>query len=128
MDNLRDQILGSKPKLYPLDMPEWGCTVYLRPITLAEQGRLADLGTKFEKASLSERIKRITMPLIVSVVSDEAGAPIFTTADIDVLMDKGAGSANRLQDEILRISGLTAESRESLEKNLPSAESAGPSL
>jgi hypothetical protein len=126
--NLRDQILGSRPKLYALDVPEWGCVVYLRPITLAEQGRLADLGTKFEKAGLLERIRRVTMPLIVSVVCDETGTPIFTNADIEALMEKSAGSANRLQDEILKISGLTADSRAELEKNLPSAESAGPSF
>ena len=115
----RQQILGAAPKLYPLEVPEWGGAVFIRPITLAEQGKLADLGTKWEKATLLEKMRRITMPLIIWVVCDEQGAPLFTADDIDELMNKSAGSVNRLQDEIIKVSGLTAESRAELEKNLP---------
>lgn len=119
----RQQILEAAPKLYPVEIPEWGGTVFLRPISLTEQGKLADLGSKFEKATLLEKMRRITMPLIVWVVCEESGAPLFSADDIDALMDKSAGSINRLQEEILKISGLTAESRAELEKNLPKVQS-----
>lgn len=129
MTNLsRQQILAAAPQLYPIEVPEWGGTVYLRPITLAEQGKLADLGTKYEKAGLLEKLRRITMQVIVWVTCDSAGAPLFTVDDIDVLMERSAGSINRLQDEISKISGLTPESRAELEKNLPRVAIDGPDL
>jgi hypothetical protein len=47
------QILNRKPILQEVPIPQWGGFVYIRPLTVAEQTKLAELGTKFEKASQS---------------------------------------------------------------------------
>ncbi len=45
----KEQILAASPKLKEVEVPEWGGSVFIRPVTLEEQGKLADLGAKHEK-------------------------------------------------------------------------------
>ena len=58
---------------------------------------------------------------------DEDGKPLFTGEDLAGLMSKSSASAFlRLQDAVLKYSGLTEESRRELEKNLLTEQTAGP--
>jgi len=57
----KDQILSVTPKLKEVDVPEWGGSVFIRPVTLEEQGKLADLGAKHEKSSAAIRIRHCTL-------------------------------------------------------------------
>lgn len=123
----KDQILAVSPKLEEVEVPEWGGSVFIRPITLAEQARLADFGVRFEKASFTDRMRNITLRLVQWAVTDADGWPLFDEGDFEALMNKSASALLRLQDAILRFSGLTEESRKELEKNLPSARSDGSS-
>jgi hypothetical protein len=118
----KDQILQARPKLKEVDVPEWGGTVFIRPITLQEQAKLADLGTKYDKALVVERMKHCTLRLLQWAVCDDAGNSLFEETDLQALMGKSASAFLRLQDEILAFSGLTEESRKELQKNLPSAQ------
>lgn len=122
----KEQILSIGPALKEVDVPEWGGSVFIRPITLGEQARLADLGIKHEKGSVMARLRNCTLQLIQWVVCDERGQRLFEPGDLDALLDKGASAFLRLQEEILTTSGLTRESREELEKNLPKAQTARP--
>ncbi len=122
----KEQILAITPKLEEIEVPEWGGSVFIRPVTLAEQAKLADLGTKFEKAAVVDRMKNITLRLVQWAVSDSEGLPLFDARDLEALMTKSASAFLRLQDAILKLSGLTEESRNELEKNLQSAPSGGP--
>ena len=123
----KEQILKTSPKLKEVEVPEWGGAVFIRPVTLEEQGKLADLGAKHEKSSASTRIKNCTLSLLQWTVCDEDGQPIFTAEDLAGLMGKSSASAFlRLQDEVLRFSGLTEESRRELEKNLPAGQTGEP--
>jgi hypothetical protein len=115
----KEQILRSSPKLQEIEIPEWGGSVFIRPVTLEEQGKLADLGAKHEKSPAAARIKHCTLSLLQWTVCDEEGKPLFTAEDLAGLMGKSSASAFlRLQDAILKFSGLTEESRRELEKNL----------
>jgi len=115
----KEQILNSSPKLKEVEAPEWGGSVFIRPVTLEEQGKLADLGAKHEKSSAAIRIKHCTLSLLQWTVCDEEGKPLFTGEDLAGLMSKSSASAFlRLQDAVLKFSGLTEESRRELEKNL----------
>jgi len=115
----KDQILSVTPKLKEVDVPEWGGSVFIRPVTLEEQGKLADLGAKHEKSSAAIRIRHCTLSLLQWTVCDEEGKPLFTGDDLAGLMTKSSASAFlRLQDAVLRFSGLTEESRREQGKNL----------
>ena len=109
-----------------MEVPEWGGSVFIRPLTIHEQAKLADLGTKHEKSSVVDRMKNCTMRLVQWSVCDERGGTMFEAADLEPLMAKSASAFLRLQDSILALSGLTEESRRELEKNLLSAPSDGP--
>ncbi len=122
----KEMILATSPKLEKIKVPEWGGSVFIRPVTLAEQAKLADLGTKFEKTAVVDRMKNITLRLVQWAVSDSDGQPLFDQKDLEALMTKSAISFLRLQDAILRLSGLTEAPRKELEKNLQSAPNGGP--
>ena len=122
----KEQILAINPKLEEVEVPEWGGSVFIRPITLAEQAKLADLGNKFEKSPVVDRMKNITLRLVQWAVSDADGCSLFDAKDLELLMNKSASAFLRLQDAILKLSGLTEESRKELEKNLQSAPSEEP--
>jgi hypothetical protein len=123
----KEQILSASPKLQEVEVPEWGGSVFIRPVTLEEQGRLADLGAKHEKSSAALRIRHCTLALLQWTVCDEEGKPLFTAEDLAGLMSKSSASAFlRLQDAVLKFSGLTEESRRELEKNLLTGQTAGP--
>ncbi len=115
----KEQILAASPKLQEVEVPEWGGSVFIRPVTLEEQGKLADLGAKHEKSSAAIRIRHCTLSLLQWTVCAEDGKPLFTGEDLAGLMSKSSASAFlRLQDAVLKFSGLTEESRRELEKNL----------
>jgi hypothetical protein len=114
----KTQILNRKPLLQEVQLPQWGGFVYIRPLTVAEQTKLAELGTKFEKANTAARIKNITLQVIKWSVTDADGAALFDDGDLDQLLQSDASAIMSLQDAIIRYSGLTEESRRELEKNL----------
>ena len=122
----KQQILSTSPRLKEVDVPEWGGSVFICPLTIHEQAKLADLGTKYEKSSVVDRMKNCTLRLVQWSVCDEQGNPLFEAGDLEPLMSKTASAFLRLQDAILALSGLTEESRKELEKNLLSAPSDGP--
>jgi hypothetical protein len=114
----KEQILNRKPILQEVQIPQWGGFVNIRPLTLAEQTRLAELGTKFEKANTAARVKSITLQVIKWSVTDADGVALFDDSDLDLLLQSDASAIMSLQDAIIRYSGLTEESRRELEKNL----------
>ena len=122
----KQQILATTSRLKEVDVPEWSGSVFIRPLTIHEQAKLADLGTKYEKSSVVDRMKNCTMRLVQWSVCDGEGNPLFEAGDLEPLMSKAASAFLRLQDAILALSGLTEESRKELEKNLLSAPSDGP--
>jgi len=89
----KEQILATSPKLKEVEVPEWGGSVFIRPVTLEEQGKLADLGAKHEKSSAALRIKHCTLSLLQWTVCDEDGKALFTGEDLAGLMNKSSASA-----------------------------------
>jgi hypothetical protein len=116
----KDAILNHKPTLKEVAMPQWGGSVNIRAMSVSEQAQLAELGVKHEKDSTSERIKNITLQVVKWVVCDEDGKPLFDDSDVEKLMQTDASAILDLQRAIVDYSGLTAEARKELEKNLQS--------
>ena len=111
----KQEILAAKPHIKEEEIPEWGGSVFIRPLTIHEQAKLADLGSKFEKLSVVDRMKNCTLTLIQWAVCDENGKPLFEKEDLLPLMNKAASAFLRLQDAILALSGLTEESRKEMD-------------
>jgi hypothetical protein len=115
---IADEIFAIRPILHEVEVPEWHRSVWIRPVTLQEQGRLADAGHKFEKADPSARLKGTTVKLIIWVVSSDAdGTLLFSEDQVPQIVKQPASVFLRLQDEILKLSGLTEDSRAAIEKN-----------
>lgn len=74
MNLTRESILGTKPAPKPLEIPEWGGTIYIRKLSVAAIKALKDD---------SENVSAVRW-LILCVV-DENGNPLFTDADADQL-------------------------------------------
>jgi hypothetical protein len=118
--------VGTKPK--EVYIPEWGGSVMIRSLTLAEQAKLADLATKFEKATYLVRLKNVALCVVQWGTCDEQGNSLFVPEDVDAMLNQPASAFLRLQDQILKYSGLTEEARKELEKNLLNAQTDGQSF
>jgi len=113
----KEQIFAVPQQLQEVEVPEWGGSVFIRPITLQEQAKLADLGIQFEKASVAIRMKKVTMQFILWAIVDADGNPLFSAEDLELMLTKSSKPFLRLQDQILKFSGLTEEARAELAKN-----------
>lgn len=94
----RDQLLGAaKAATVPVEVPELGGHVNVRPITVGEVMQISGtLGQKYGD-----------VPLIMLAVVDEAGEQVFSAEDLDALMNLPLGAAARILAAIREASGLT---------------------
>ena len=122
-----DDIFLAKPKCEEFSVPEWGGTIMIRPITLEEQGKLADLTRKFADANNTVKLREISLSLLLWACCNADGEPLFSKDNIPKLAGSPAAAIMRIQEQILRISGLTEETRKELEKNSLTGLDSGPS-
>lgn len=94
-------------------VPEWGegVGVRIRTLTCAEHKaftkRVKDLTTDAE----------VTAHLVVACAVDESGGPLFTPADIPLLMQKSVPAVTRIGREAIRLNGLQPGAVEDARKN-----------
>lgn len=103
MANLtRDQILAlaSTPAVQPVDIPELGGQVWIRPLTVAQVMELSRAGATTDAEALPR--------MIVMVVCDETGARLFTDQDLPVLGDLPVGLAGRIMQAIQKFGAMDA--------------------
>src|SRR4051812_8711983 len=87
--NLRDKILKSNDR--PLTthfIPEWDCTVHLRPFSGAERFEIEAWASKGAEGLLQQR--RWREQLIVKAVVDSEGVQVFSEKDLDQLAEKNS--------------------------------------
>jgi hypothetical protein len=121
----RADILNAKDiRTERVPCPEWGGDVIVRGLTAAERDKWeASLfttkrhGNSFELISNRDNIRA---KFVVASAVDEKGKPLFTAGDIDALTEKSAAPMDRLFAVAQRLSGMTNEDIEELEKNLKS--------
>src|SRR5262245_36624522 len=120
-DELRSKILGTRNNfvgLHPFEIPEWGCTVYLKGMTGRERDRCEKEFGDLEKAGRDNIRARI----LVRVLLDENAVRIFADEDAEQLGEQPAPILDRLFGEAMFYAGLTKGQREDTLKN----SSAGP--
>lgn len=111
----RDEIAGARDLgLERVHVPEWGGDVFVRGMTGAErdvflsgvidgQGRVV--------------LANLTAKLITATLVDESGERLFTEAEVELLAGKSAAALHRLFTVASRLSGISREDVEGLEKN-----------
>lgn len=126
----RDQILQSKDiQTETVDCPEWGGSVMIRALTLAQAQEWRrshlkkdvhrDRGGKLTIAYNvdAELLAKSDARLIVMACVTESGQALFTTQDVEALMEKSSAPVARLALAIITLSGMKADSIEEAEKN-----------
>ena len=112
----KEQILQADDlKRETVDTPEWGGEVLLREL----RGRERDA---FEEGSMDKQ-RNVTMTnmrarLVALSAIDEEGERLFTAKEATELGGKSATALNRLFEVCCRLSGITSEDVDALEKNL----------
>jgi hypothetical protein len=81
-----------------VQVPEWGGSVLLRPLSAAE-------ALQFAEATEQDRRAALVRVVILSVV-DEAGNRLFTDADAEWLAAKNFRALLRIQEAVLELNGL----------------------
>ena len=111
----KDQILQADDlKKETVDTPEWGGDVLVREL----RGRERDA---FEEGSMDKQrnvsMKNMRARLVAMSAINEEGERLFTAAEATQLGDKSATALNRLFEVCCRLSGITSDDVEKLEKN-----------
>lgn len=109
---LRETILGyqdGESKL--VYVPEWGEKVTVRSLTAGERDRYELSHEKWRDAGT------VRSRLVVMSCYDEDGNRLFKDEDADALAKKSASAVGRLFEIARKLSGMTEEDVEDLEKN-----------
>lgn len=115
-DLSREAILGAVDlKTVPVQVPEWGGTVYVRSLSGREREQIEYRQVEDRQ---SKDPKRNFRGLILAFcLSDAAGKPLFTAADAEMLGAKAAKAVERVFEAALKLNGFGAGDVEELEKN-----------
>lgn len=110
------QILAASDiKTKPVDVPEWGGTVYVKTISGTERDRFENLLNKDRDGF---RVK-----FVVTAACDESGKPLFTQEQVTALSEKSGVAINRVFDAAWEVNYFSTEKVEELGKDSPSAPS-----
>ena len=123
----REAILNANDvRTETVSCPEWGGDVIVRALTAGERDKWeASLystqkrGNSFEVVAHRDNIRA---KFVAASVVDESGKLLFSVGDIDALTRKSAAPMDRLFAVAQRLSGMTNEDVEELEKNLKSGQ------
>lgn len=116
----REQILAINDiQTEVVNVPEWGGEVRVRGLTALERDRLMAEFFDLEGGGRMkpEKAAEYRVKLAVLCVVDESGERIFNDKDTELLGKKNPKAIERIADVVARLSGLSEEEVEALEKN-----------
>lgn len=106
MGSLADQIRAAQDLAREqVACPEWNTTLWVRTPAGSEREKWE--GTNVEPKSGNVVHLQMRARLLVKVVEDEAGKPVFTEADVAWLSDKSSAVLGRLFDVATRLAGIS---------------------
>lgn len=100
-----------------VDVPEWGGTVRVKGLTGTERDAFEQSCVSGTGKKATFKMNNIRARLVAKTAIDENGALIFQEADVEVLGQKSGAALDRVFTVAQRLSGLTKEDIEELEKN-----------
>ncbi len=119
----KDQILAAKDAVpVAVEVPEWGGTVYVRPMSAGErdrwEGELLDRSEK-RKESISAATENLRAAFLAKCLCDENGEMLFGQDDdaLNALAAKNYKAMDRAFDVAQRINGMSDADIGELEKN-----------
>ena len=108
---IRDTILKADDATYEtVEVPEWGVTVAVKALTIAEQRRFMRTVRKRtgrESDYQIDRDKFMVQLIIATVVDVDTHEPVFEAADADALSKKSVKAATRVSEVAMRLSGFS---------------------
>lgn len=111
--NLRDQIAAAKDtQLVPVEVPEWGCQIFIRELSLGDRLRLWDA-----IADEANKDKIHHVYTVIFCVTDEAGTPVFSLDDYDLVASKNHDVILRLGKHAAEVNKLLAGAVDDAKKN-----------
>ena len=116
MSSLKHAIFAAKDvEFHPVEVPEWGVTLYFRQFDGAVRAKFRALTLKL--GNTEEDVKLFTWVVLLSAYDDK-GQRAFADSDFDSLQDKNAKVIERLYHEALKWSGFSeADAVEDAKKN-----------
>src|SRR6266540_1372540 len=98
----REQILAarSRRKPIPLEVPEWGGTVYIKILSAGDQVALSSNGHKDVE---------IPIFLVAATLVSEDGERLFTDEDVPLLLEEEFPIIMRVYREAARHNGISTE-------------------
>ena len=107
--NLRDLILkANDTPLEPIEVREWGCTVYVKALTGTQRSQL------LKSVQAGGTVYGLAM---VASLCDQEGNQLFNPADIDALNEKNGKVLERLSAFIVKLNGLHGEAIDEAKKD-----------
>jgi hypothetical protein len=100
-----------------VEVPEWGCTLYLRIMTGTERDALESESMASRGGDSAANMRNFRARLIARVACDEAGVRIFSDSEIEALGAKSGLVLDRLYAIASRINGYTKKDVEDIAKN-----------
>jgi len=117
----RDAILTADDlKREEVDVPEWGGSVLVREMTGTERDQYERrmVQAKGNKPGINlDGLVNMRAWVAVRCIIGEDGKQLFSEKDVAALGRKSAAALDRVYDVATRLSGLSAEDVEDLEKN-----------
>ena len=102
-------------------VPEWGGDVFVKSLTGSErdtfEGAVARVNRSGKNRQVTYNVENIRARLCALTIVDDKGVRMFTDAEIGALGKKSAAALNRVFEVAQRLSGLTDDDIEALEKN-----------
>jgi len=119
----RDQILKADDlTIEPVDVPEWGGTVYVRVLSGEGKDTFELLTTGPDGA---RDVANFRAKWVAACACDETGAPLFSAEDVAALGRKSGDALDRVFDAGWRLNKMGQGAQEELEKNSVKAPTSG---
>jgi len=104
----------------PLEIPEWGGSVYIRRVSGRERDRFEEMVTD-DKQKVT--IKNFRAKFAVMVLCDEKGIPLFEYKDAPLLGSKFGGALDKVLEAGRRVNGISEQDVEKMVGNSDAGQS-----
>lgn len=126
MELTRQAILEADDQVIePMDVPEWGGTIYVRSLTAQERDSydraMVRVGPRGE-AQTSNALNNVRALLLVRCVTDKGGTRLFGDKDATALGKKSSAVVQRVWAVAQRLSGMDAEEQEAIAEDFVEAQ------
>jgi hypothetical protein len=113
----KEQILGAQDmKTETVEVPEWGGAVLVKTMTGTERDAF-EFSLVAGQDAEKRKVSHVRARLVAYTLVDEAGALLFSEADIAALGAKSAAALDRVYDVAARLNGVGQKDLEALAKN-----------